>query len=678
MSLLAAIAAAALAVDQPSETATTEVSAAQSGGVISYPAKTFAQSGAATALDMVDRVPGFSFDKGETVRGLAGSGGNVLVDGDWPVSKNDTIEEILKRIPAKSVARIEVIRGGAPGIDMQGRSVVANVVRTSGAGARGSVLVSSRPIRDGRVLNSFRAEGQWRWGKRSAELSVVYGRGPDDKLGDGPRVRYGPNGAEILRSDVDADGQGFRKWVLGAVETPLGAGKLRVNGAYMLTPFRAEIYDRFVSRPGREYEYIALERMQAEVGARYSRNLGEATSLEALGFQQWNNVDTRDRFDGLSVRRDFRLDKKVVESVGRLQLRHTVSGALTVEGGVEGAFNTLDSVTSFALNGVPVRLPAADVTVEEKRAEPFLTATWRPMSSLTVETGLKRESSTVTSTGDVALEKSLSFLKPRLSMTWAPTATRQIRMRVEREVSQLDFDDFVASSDVVSTGSVQAGNPDLSPQQAWVFEAAYEQRFWTRGAAVVTLRHYELKDVIDRLPIYGPGGAAADAPGNIGDGTKDELVASVTLPLERFGIKGAQLKAESTWRRSEVTDPVTLQSREISELHPTFWEAHYTQDLPRWRATWGVDVFSGFTERYYRLSEIETLKQDTWVTIYAETKLRPDLLFRVELQNLTQRGVERIREVYTGPRNTSPLGYTDVRDLDFGQAIYLQLRKSIG
>ena len=40
---------------------------------------------------------------------------------------------ILQRIPAASVERIEVIRGSAPGIDMQGQSVVANVVRKKDA-----------------------------------------------------------------------------------------------------------------------------------------------------------------------------------------------------------------------------------------------------------------------------------------------------------------------------------------------------------------------------------------------------------------------------------------------------------------------------------------------------------------------------------------------------------------
>jgi outer membrane receptor protein involved in Fe transport len=625
---------------------------------------------------MVNRIPGFSFDKGTVVRGLSGSGGNVLIDGEWPVSKNDTIEEILKRIPVGGVARVEVIRGRAPGIDMQGRSVLANVVHTSASGGRVSTMLSTQLIDDGRTLNSFRSEGQWRWGRRSAELAMVFGRGPDDQLGDGPRVRYGPTGAPILRSDVDADGGGQRKWLMGAYETPAAGGKLRLNGAYMLSPYSAEVYDHFVSAAGREYQYTTNDKLQAELGGRYTRPLGAATSLEVLLFQQWNDLDTRDRFEGVSVTRNFTLDKKVAESVGRLHLRHTLSPQLTLEGGVEGAFNTLDSATRFTQNGVRVRLPAANVTVEEKRAELFVAATWRPTATLTLESGLRREGSTVTSDGDVVLEKSLSFLKPRAALTWAPSPAHQVRLRVEREVSQLNFDDFVASSNLVNTGSVQVGNPDLSPQKAWVVEAAYERRFWGAGAAIVTLRHYELSDVIDRAPVFGAAGAVADAPGNIGDGTKDEATVSLTVPLERFGVRAAQLKGQATWRSSDVADPTTLRSREISALHPLDWDAHFTQDIPAWNATWGVDVTGGLRESLYRLSEIETKKQDTRLDVYIDWKPRKDLVVRIEVQNPTSRGVERIREVYAGPRNLAAVAYTDVRDLDFNRMFFVRVRKS--
>jgi hypothetical protein len=183
--------------------------------------------------------------------------------------------------------------------------------------------------------------------------------------------------------------------------------------------------------------------------------------------------------------------------------------------------------------------------------------------------------------------------------------------------------------------------------------------------------------VVDRVPIFSPGGVLlADAPGNIGEGTKDEVQASLTLPLDRFRIPRAQLKGQVTVRRTEVTDPLTGETREISGLHPIDWEAHFSQDLPRFRLTWGVDAFGGFRERYFRLSEVETRKVSTNVTIFAERKIRPDLSLRVEAVGASMRNFKRIREVYSGPRTTSPLSNIDVRDLEWGGHLNIRLRKT--
>ena len=46
-------------------------------------------------------------------QGVGGAVGNVVIDGQPPASKQDKLEDILKRIPAASVERIELIRGAA-------------------------------------------------------------------------------------------------------------------------------------------------------------------------------------------------------------------------------------------------------------------------------------------------------------------------------------------------------------------------------------------------------------------------------------------------------------------------------------------------------------------------------------------------------------------------------------
>ena len=63
-------------------------------GVSSYPAAFFAGQQVANAYEMLGRVPGFSLDTGDSVRGFEGAAGNVLVDGQRPTSKSDTLDQI--------------------------------------------------------------------------------------------------------------------------------------------------------------------------------------------------------------------------------------------------------------------------------------------------------------------------------------------------------------------------------------------------------------------------------------------------------------------------------------------------------------------------------------------------------------------------------------------------------
>ena len=69
--------------------------------VLTYAPAFFTDFNPQTALDMVNRVPGFSVSGGGGSRGLAGSLGNVLIDGRRPSSKNG-VDTLLSRLPAAS------------------------------------------------------------------------------------------------------------------------------------------------------------------------------------------------------------------------------------------------------------------------------------------------------------------------------------------------------------------------------------------------------------------------------------------------------------------------------------------------------------------------------------------------------------------------------------------------
>src|SRR4051794_26927061 len=101
--IFAAVTAAAAPGGQGAVAAPIPVVAAPAQGMIAYPAAFFAEAQPNTAFDMIDRLPGFTFDSGDEVRGFGGAAGNVLIDGERPTSKSDNLENILRRVPAAQV-----------------------------------------------------------------------------------------------------------------------------------------------------------------------------------------------------------------------------------------------------------------------------------------------------------------------------------------------------------------------------------------------------------------------------------------------------------------------------------------------------------------------------------------------------------------------------------------------
>jgi hypothetical protein len=654
---------------------------AEQQGVVSYPASFFVSLNSSNALDMVGRIPGFTLDTGASVRGYEGAAGNVLIDGQRPSSKSDSVDQILQRIPIGQVERIDVIRGGAPGIDMQGKTVLANVIRKKSGGLRGLAAVSNGYVlRDGRNAPSIRLEASGGQNGKAWEVSARGGLGVDDGTGDGAEVKVDPNGKLLGKNAITAKAGGWQWIGAGSYETPLAGGQFRLNGRYFTNDYKLRETDDFeIPAAQQNRDRFRDQEDDTEIGARYTRHLGARVNVELVGLRTTKDETVSDAFTQHPGPADeFVLDRYSTETIGRGVAKFQQTPTLSWEAGGEAADNTLDSKTRLSENGAAIPIPAANVQVEEKRWEVFIKAIWQVTPQLSIGGNLRQEGSTITSQGDVRLEKTLGYTKPRLALTWAPDPAWQVRLRIEKEVGQLNFDDFVAKSSL-NTSTITSGNPDINPQQDWVAEAAVERRFWGAGSIVFTARHFKITDAVDRAPIFLPNGEFFDAPANIGNGTKDEIMVELTVPLDKLGLAGAQLKGDVTKRWSEVTDPTTHAKREFSNLRPLEWEAHFAQPLPRWNANWGVDFPNNmWRQTFYRSDVIETQKLKIYVDPFIEWKPRPDLQLHLEIQNLGERGFRDTRKVYAGPRNTAPVAFIDDRDQQFGQIIYVRIRKYFG
>lgn len=652
-------------------------------GVTVYTPDFFAASRPNTALDMVNRLPGFQLNSGNSQRGFAGTAGNLLIDGKRPASKSDTVDSVVSRIPAARVERIEVIRGGAPGIDMQGQSIVANVVVKAGDSSQQTLTVRTDWfLQSGDNLPAINYQTTRTAGARTYEFSAGLGTSLDDSWGQGTRVRRRPDGSVIFAETAGTEATGRPLSARGSVKTPFAAGELRANGTLSRNNFKDE--DHF-TRPGVQTDVVGKDiSTSGEVGLNYTRPLGERLSMELVGLQklaksEFLSTDRQNSDVGV-----FTSEAESGESIVRGVLRFKRSDTLSFEGGAEAAFNFRDGRIAFFDNGEAVELPNAAVRVEERRGEAFATATWRPFPTLGVEAGSRFEVSTIGSSGDADSEKSFFYPKPRLLLTWTPSPSDTVRFRLEREVGQLNFGDFVTSANLTDD-RITAGNPDLEPDKTTVAEISLERRFWEKGAITLTYAHEEITDAIDRLPIFarpdpdpGPGtpDIVFDAPGNIGDGTQDELDLDVTLPLDRFRVPGGELKVSLELVNSEVVDPTTFESRRISGQRPEDLRIDFRQDLPRYKLTYGAVYLNGFEETYYRFNEITRIDLDRYFAVFVDFKPDPNTSFLVQLENAGRFNLGRERRVFSGPRDESPVLFTENFDTQSQQRIVLRLRRT--
>jgi len=644
--------------------------------VVSYPPEFFDDVRPNTALDMVLRLPGFSLDTGSGVRGYEGAAGNVLIDGRRPAVKTEGIDSILQRMLATHVARIDVIRGGAPGIDMQGKTVIANVITKSGAGTRGIFHYADQHAGDGRRFGTLRIEGSGQLGARTWEGGLTVTGFVDDSLGDGPRIQTAGDGSPVLAGHIHSQGQGTQSILTGATEAPFADGSLRINARVFDQVYDSSELDTIhLPDDHTEHDHQDDNKFQTELGLRYNRALGGRTNLEIVALRQDAHELYADTFTTPTDGQIFRQDTTTAESILRGVVKFQQTPRLSWEVGAEGAYNSLENHITFSDNGAFQQLPAANVAVDETRGEIFTKTVWRLLSTITIEGALREEGSHIASTGDVNLQKTLYYTKPRILLTWAPDADTQLRFRLEREVGQLDFGSFTASTSLVA-GVVTAGNPNLVPQQDWASEVAVERHFLGSGGLTLTVRHLQITDVVDRAPIFVPDGNAFDAPANIGAGTEDDFVANLTLPLDKLDLKGAQIRGDFTRRWSEVTDPTTHDPRPISGLHPSDWDLHFSQ--PVGRVIYGVDVYGGWQQRQYRFNEIEIDKLGTYVTPFWEWKPNPGLSWRIELDNVADRGFKHTFENFNGVRGVAPLDMTEQRSVRPSRIFYLRLRKTFG
>jgi hypothetical protein len=608
---------------------------------------------------MVNQTPGFTLDIGDTeTRGFAGAVGNVLIDGERLGAKSQSLEDVLLRVPASEVVRIEILRGADVAGDASNAAVLANVIRTRTAGggtwmAGFEMTNEEKPTPTGRLTWSGRREDR--------EYSIGANTYGHDHNSEGPREITDGTDTLVARRYGGFPHEQSEYALNGQYSQRLGKGRIVATGQAFHARFAEDFWLRTTTPEGaqieREIDPYNEDTRSGEAGVTYQLPLDAwEMTLTALA--------TRKRFESDVVSTHFDADdaedaqftqalrQRSGETIARATFVREVTGG-RLEAGAEVAVNTLDGeadLTSDEGAGpVPVDVPNANLSVKENRGEAFVSHAWQINPLWSLDSRLAAETSNLSFTGDTEQSVSLTYVKPRVQLT-RKFGQHQLQVRVFRDVGQLDFTDFVSTASLADD-IINGGNPDLRPQTEWAAQIEGDLRFTSDAALRVRAFHHWLDDVVDFVPV-GPPGIPIDAPGNIGRGSMDGIEISLRLPLARV-LPGGTLTVGSTWRDTDVVDPLTGEHRRISDFVESELKVDLRQDLNAARLAWGLS-FYGVTPDYdYRSAEIDSFRELRRVDAFIETTWIAGTKIRLFVQNVLDDSEKRDRRIYTPDRNGS-------------------------
>lgn len=684
--LAACLAFPALAQPPASAAAAADKPAAD---VQSFDAAYFKTYNPVTAADMVTRVPGFEIRDGDDRRGFGATAGNILINGERPSSKTLASEQ-LKRIPAGMVIRVDLVSGGASA-ESSGQAQIVNVILSK-------AVAKNSPTTFVAALRHIQYSGRIGW-TLQASRSIALGDNAELAFDfQAPNLLGRGESADVLRDASGAltgtrlvNGQPKNRGLQGAVGLKWRPGpRDAVNLNAQITPtwnsthtYSLELTPTGALRTLLSGDSDYSDNYTGEVGGDWEHRFSPTFTTKLIGLFTVASVDQNDGFEIQNAPATFltRTQARSTdggERVARLTATWQALKGHTLEFGAEGAFNyrqTSLDIFNTPAGGVPVRVPLAvsNARVEEVRGEAFIADVWTVNPTLTIESGFTFEASRITQSGDQSKERRFSYPKPRITATWAPNPTNQVRASLVRDVAQLDFAEFSSTVDFVNAASTQ-GNPNLEPQKAWKARVEWQHRFGKRGALTLAGFHDEVQDVHDLVDIGG-----SDAYGNIGDGTRTGMEIKASAPLSFIGLPTAEVRFNGLVQQTEVTDPKTGRKRSFSifperqggppgsatlNAGDKDWAYVFTfrQELPAQKSAWGAAVvqWAGRSE-YKRIEMLDYERSVPRLDFYVETTRIKPVTIRFNVNNIFSPSEARVRTFYQTDRSTGVVSRTETR-----------------
>ena len=641
----------------------------------------FARFAPRNALDMLRQVPGFAIREASQERGLGQATGNVLINGQRISGKSNDVLTELSRVPAQNVIRIEIVDGATlsiPGLSGQ----VANVV----------------------VKSTNKLSGQYSWSPefRAYNTDPVFARGQVSVSGKQGPIDY-TLGLQLQGGNSGADGRTYiygpefefleRRYdqFTGEFIAPRASGRFTYDGpgssvGNLNLSYQRNYFDfletglregpgqvdrtRIVTIRERGHEY--------EVGGDYEFALaGGRLKLIGLNRSEYSPFAQTVRTSFADLRNDvgnrFARVGDQKERIARAEYRWK-TGKADWQVSTEAAFNSLDNVSSlFQLRPdgefQEIPLPGGSAEVTEDRYE-VMASHSRPLTpNLSIQVSGGGEYSKLQQVGGGGLTRSFWRPKGLFSAAWKPTKTLDVNLKLQRRVGQLNFFDFLATVNL-NEDRENAGNPDLVPQQSWELDLEGVRNFGRYGTSTLRLYGRLIDDIVDIIPI----GATGESPGNIDRATVYGFEWKTTFNFDPMGWKGAKLDARIQAQQTALEDPLTGETRRISNSLMQLAEVSLRHDIPKSDWAYGGQMNYQYNALNVRLTEVgRQTEGPVFANVFVENKDVLGLNIRAAIGNVLGATSTFDRIVYAG-RRTGPIAFRERRDRRIGPIFSFTVR----
>jgi outer membrane receptor for ferrienterochelin and colicins len=651
----------------------------ENSSTVTYQRTDFEKYSPVTLIDILERIPGVPEvlnqgrrdGPGGGDRGFGSGGDQVLINGKRLSAKSNSIRDILSRMSATQVERIELIRGATDGLDVQSQGLVINVVLMDGANQSSFFWKLGGTYMVGEDISP---EIEASYKSKIGNLDYTFAIEGENKHGYFRRdeVFFDGKGIETGQENLDGDYQ-FRgiNPTANLTYNTEGGTVINLNGDYNNVKFQNDQYRVETGEDASNTYWDAEEAFfEWEIGGDIEMDLGGLGKLKSLFLKNRNKNKffTTQRYDGLGdaqyLYNDEDIDFERTEEIYRASLTKSLTEKQSLEIGAESALNGFyQKFENYERDeqGDPLELTESNnIRIKEKRYEVFVHHSYTLSSNLVLQSSLTTEFSQITATsfledGGVNVDDDkFTFFKPRVNFRYDVNDRNQIRLLAEKQVSQLEFFNYITFFDQ-QTKEFKSANTSIKPQQTWDFSATYEYRLPNDGGTIEAKAFYKhYKDYITRIDFteyedFGGNSISEEAffalspdtllrenidfttkSGNIDKASSAGFEIKSNLRLGFVGLAEAQLGLSYTYERRRYESPFT------GETYPFNWNSdheitmNFRHDLTDYNFSYGGEA--KFVSSYQN-NDIDynwIWQPDDSFEIFAEYKLFGDMKLRVE------------------------------------------------